>query len=731
MGTGKKRMKLRQLFENRGNSVGVCFGRWNPPHKGHKAAWEIAASFGTFYVGTNKNTEGPNDPLPYEVKLKAMETIWPEIAGHVIPEQSLFTLVSKIFAKHGEHTHLKVATDEEWLTKSLIQYNGKEGAHGYYKFASIEQVPTPRLSSATALRAAVRAGDRDAFSDAAGVDADTPIKIGKKTVAFFDLVAHYLAKHPEKAKKVKKVAEHKKGVRAMKYTKKPVNPSAQHAKAKEKLAPIKPGVEKQTDECAGVGTITKQNSTGDVNKGTPYKNLKAFNLVKEGVDMRAMAEKAKQLLAQGMSEQQAIDQLVKQGLPLRYAQQAVQAAQMNEGEVVKFPKKHRGDISDMRDCPKCGGDLQGGKYMGHQVQVCMPCKQVYLPPNSGIDKHGNKVDEIAGAFPSPSTREKWAKDAAASNAAEAKRLADIKAKADAERLRVNNAIVDKEQRINYHPMPDNEVPAKEGAEERNTNRTWAQITDYEKRAKATSNDIKKQHYLKMADELRAKLPVNEVAMRMQGSSQSEKDATAREKARQAEEKAKHAAIVKAYVDIMSKGQPLPPKMQQSYNTMPDFRKEVDAALANIPGRPGEVDLEQRRNYHLLPKNEAFLQHLESEMLAETGMKKIEKSTKGAMKNAMTLPALNMNSGSMYTNYRFGLALAGAPNFPTKMEADNWIGGDPLLSTYTEEEFEMVKAAAKQVGAGTIQNWSGKRSEEMADVNKTSTVAKIKRNKYGV
>ena len=209
-------MKLRELFENKGDSVGVCFGRWNPPHKGHRAAWEIAANFDTFYVGTNKNTEGPNDPLPYEVKLKAMETIWPEIAGHVIPEQSLFTLVSKVFAKHGESTHLKIATDEEWLTKSLIQYNGKEGAHGYYKFASIEQVPTPRLSSATALRAAVRADDRDGFSDAAGVDADTPISIGKKSVAFFDLVAHYLGKHPEKIKKSKSVKETNQQIRQRK-----------------------------------------------------------------------------------------------------------------------------------------------------------------------------------------------------------------------------------------------------------------------------------------------------------------------------------------------------------------------------------------------------------------------------------------------------------------------------------------------------------------------------------
>lgn len=114
-----------------------------------------------------------------------------------------------------------------------------------------------------------------------------------------------------------------------------------------------------------------------------------------------------------------------------------------------------------------------------------------------------------------------------------------------------------------------------------------------------------------------------------------------------------------------------------------------------------------------------------------GMKKIDQAHKSAMKNASTLPALNQSTGSAYMNYRMGIALAGAPDFPTKQEADNWIGGDPLLSTYTEQEFDMIKAAAKQVGAGTIQNWSGKRSTEVADVNKTSPVAKVKRNKYGV
>jgi hypothetical protein len=121
----------------------------------------------------------------------------------------------------------------------------------------------------------------------------------------------------------------------------------------------------------------------------------------------------------------------------------------------------------------------------------------------------------------------------------------------------------------------------------------------------------------------------------------------------------------------------------------------------------------------------------NEFIIETGMKKMSKDQKASMKNASTLPALNQSTGSAYMNYRMGIALAGAPDYPTKMAADNWIGGDPLISSYTDEEFEMVKKAAEQVGAGSIQNWSGKRSQETADVQKVSPVAVIKKNKYGV
>jgi hypothetical protein len=164
-------------------------------------AWEMAAENPSWYVGTNKSTQGPKDPLPFDIKVKAMEAVYPEIKGHIVAEQSWLTLASKIYEKHGNIV-LNVYTDEAWVTKALVQYNGKEGAHGYYDFGTIQQQETPRLSSATALRNAVAADDRDLFGQAAGVDPNTLVA----GHPFFDVVKHYLMPHAEKAaaKPVKK-----------------------------------------------------------------------------------------------------------------------------------------------------------------------------------------------------------------------------------------------------------------------------------------------------------------------------------------------------------------------------------------------------------------------------------------------------------------------------------------------------------------------------------------------
>jgi hypothetical protein len=236
-------MILRELFESRNKSVGIIFGRFNPPHQGHKAAWNTASKFDEWYVGTNQSTQGPKDPLPFNVKIDAMKAIMPEIEGHLVAEQSWFTLASMVYKNYGAVT-LHIVTDEndsKIFVPALQKSNGKEGPHGYYKFRDIVWEPAARISSATDLRAAVAANDRAAFERAAGVPADTRVA-GRP---FFDVVKHFLtpyldqaaAKEADKANKAKLKADKEKA-KPVKKTKEPEQSVAEGAPIVVAQAPI-------------------------------------------------------------------------------------------------------------------------------------------------------------------------------------------------------------------------------------------------------------------------------------------------------------------------------------------------------------------------------------------------------------------------------------------------------------------------------------------------------------
>lgn len=94
----------------------------------------------------------------------------------------------------------------------------------------------------------------------------------------------------------------------------------------------------------------------------------------------------------------------------------------------------------------------------------------------------------------------------------------------------------------------------------------------------------------------------------------------------------------------------------------------------------------------------------------------------AIKGAVSIPGISINksSSSPYLAYRFGLAMAGAPDYPTK--AVGAMAGDPLLTGYTDVELDIINAAAKMVGAGQVKKLSSNRSEELSNTNKVSPVA---------
>jgi hypothetical protein len=95
----------------------------------------------------------------------------------------------------------------------------------------------------------------------------------------------------------------------------------------------------------------------------------------------------------------------------------------------------------------------------------------------------------------------------------------------------------------------------------------------------------------------------------------------------------------------------------------------------------------------------------------TEASKLRKGAQRATPDMQTWPALN-NNNSPYAAYRFGLALAGSPDFDEKMDKHGPIGGDFTTIGYTKADQEILDAA------------SSKGSTELESVSKVSPVRKV-------
>lgn len=101
--------------------------------------------------------------------------------------------------------------------------------------------------------------------------------------------------------------------------------------------------------------------------------------------------------------------------------------------------------------------------------------------------------------------------------------------------------------------------------------------------------------------------------------------------------------------------------------------------------------------------------------------KLPKSHKSAIKGAISMPDISQTKqgGSPYTQWRFGIAMAGAPDYPT--EPAGAFAGDPLLATYTDVDLDIINAAARNVGAGLVKKITDNRSTEADWVHKDSPI----------
>ena len=511
-----------------------CFGRMNPPTKGHELVMQKTVETGgenSFIFLSNSNNPD-TDPLDPKTKAAFISEIYPQFAEHIVTDyvQGPIYAANWLYQKGFRNMAFVAGSDRLGKEKGSIEklLNGWNSGPirstdpaGAREHVVIQYVSSgdrdPDAEGVTGYsgskaRAAAAANDEQKFQQFTGVGPDVVVN-GKTLYQATREGMGLKDQQPQQAAPVKQPA--------------PTAPSQQVIGKEPKVPGKAPMKTKQADLVESIlrdkaDYVAKRKALQDIQlnpetaKDPELRNeviRRKHELEREAKKKGIIAESIMRTLVD-LGEDNFGTSIKRPARPGSRPERNVK-----EGDVLQFPKKHKGDLDDFDECPKCGRDLMGGKYMGHAVKVCNPCKQVYLPPNSGIDKQGNKIDEsdkhsfigkfkrgeelyskvkssfkdigdaqkkgdseaasrafkkhekyanlrapgtwtktdeIAGAFPSPSTKAKWAADAAASNAAEAKRLA---AK-DAERLKTNTELVDKEQKINHHSLDGEAVPPK-------------------------------------------------------------------------------------------------------------------------------------------------------------------------------------------------------------------------------------------------------------------------------
>jgi len=118
----------------------------------------------------------------------------------------------------------------------------------------------------------------------------------------------------------------------------------------------------------------------------------------------------------------------------------------------------------------------------------------------------------------------------------------------------------------------------------------------------------------------------------------------------------------------------------------------------------------------------------------------EENKKGKISKRQQQPTRGLNKftdgdrwNSDYTLYRLGLAVASTDGKTVPdTDKESWVGKWKVTAPYSQADQDMLKQAYKAVGADYEDvNNGDMRSQELNSTNKSSPVAKPKKNKYGV
>lgn len=173
-------MRLDELGSEPVKKVVFSFGRMNPPHYGHggliQTLQKVAQQQGAhWYLFVSVKNEPEKNPLNYEQKCYWIKTLFPEVKGHLIEDQTIKTplIAATWLYKQGFRAATFVAGEDDMEEYAKMIKSGNN--HGIndpqavksgrgFVFKPLDFAISARLASATNARTAVTNNDPEAFA---------------------------------------------------------------------------------------------------------------------------------------------------------------------------------------------------------------------------------------------------------------------------------------------------------------------------------------------------------------------------------------------------------------------------------------------------------------------------------------------------------------------------------------------------------------------------------------
>ncbi len=280
-----------KLTEVEHSTAAFVFGRFNPPTIGHKKLYDKLASVSdVHFVFVSPTQDNKKNPLSRNQKIAIIDAQFPEMADRIINDTSIRTIIDVMkFLETAGHKNVTMVAGSDRVSAFedlLNKYNGKE-----YTFDTINvvsagtrdpDVDTLEGVSASKAREAAVQGDFDGFATMFAGSEDTKRKIYntlRQAMGIKESLKDYI-----------KQVETKEAPRGTYFTKtgnlvKGRLSKAAKARGARETDPkdkqrsnVPPVTQRNPEEAAGVGIVTKQNTTADVNKKTLGKIMKALRL---------------------------------------------------------------------------------------------------------------------------------------------------------------------------------------------------------------------------------------------------------------------------------------------------------------------------------------------------------------------------------------------------------------------------------------------------------------------